>query len=260
MPSAPLTTPPRPTLFVLSTTEPDAVLDFYDQVCGWKLEPSSAAAMGRAAGAGEQAFFVRKGPVGWLPFLSVADLQGALDRAKAAGGRGVFPLPDDDTGRSAAVFDPSDTRLGLWAVDDPDMNAAGQSIEHGQIIWMEEKTRDQQAAAAFHSEVFGFAAAGPTGPGKVQLLRGNNGPSYAGVMQFDERWAPDHPPHWLLYMSVDDLDKTIEQALAAGGSVWFEPTDTPLGGLAYLRDPAGNAFAVVEVAEAARGMLFAGAN
>ena len=249
---------------MLSTPDPAAVTDFYARVLGWTLQPADSfpGTDGReiAARGSGQRFIVRRGPVGWLPFLSVIDLPAVLERARAAGGRVVFPVPGDQTRRVAMLFDPSGARLGVY---EPDHPAGAQATEDGPapgsgpVVWLEEKSRNQEAAAAFHAEVFGFTPVGPSGPGKVKVLRPSSGAPYAGVMQFDDRWAGDHPPHWLVYTSVKSLSATIEDALAQGGSVWFQPTDTPLGRLAYLRDPAGNAFAVIEVAPATSGTLLA---
>lgn len=249
--------PTRPELFVLSTARPAEVVDFYRAVTGWELGLTGGLPDARAAGAAEggQTFLVREGSVGWLPFLTVKDLPAVLERARAAGAeRVVHPLPGQVTDRAAIVIDPSSTRLGLWQPSDSAAAPAPQ-VQEGLVVWIEEKTRDQEAAVAFHTDVFGFAGAGPTGPGKVRFLREPSGSAYAGVMQFDDRWSLDQPPHWLLYVSVADLDATIALALEQRGSLWFEPTDTPLGRLAYVRDPAGNAIAVVELAAGAGAML-----
>lgn len=256
-PDAPahVTVPTRPELLVLSTPRPGDVLDFYRALFGWELDLAGGLPDDRPVGAAAQTFLTREGVVGWLPFLTVGDLPAVLGRARAAGAeRVVHPLPGQDTDRAAIVIDPSGTRLGLWSPAGAQQSSPA-GVEEGLVVWIEEKTRDQQAAVAFHTEVFGFAAAGPTGPGKVRFLREPSGSAYAGVMQFDDRWTPDQPPHWLLYVAVADLDATIALALSHGGSLWFEPTDTPLGRLAYVRDPADNAIAVVELAPGAGAML-----
>ena len=240
----PSTMPTRPELFVLSTPQPDEVADFYRTLFGWELSVAGLPST-RPAGAA-QTFLLREGGVGWLPFVTVTDLPDVLDRARAAGAeRVVFPLPGQETDRAAIVIDPTGPRLGLWSPEG-DQPAPALPAGEGQIVWIEEKTRDQATAVTFFTTLFGFEAFGAVGPGNVQMLRPPGGAPFAGVMQFDDRWAADHPPHWLLYASVADVAATIALAEQHGGSLWFPPTPTPLGLIAYLRDPAGNAIAVVE--------------
>lgn len=245
--SATYTTPSRPGLFLLSTPHPAAVFDFYRRLAGWDLEQDATSKVGR-----DQIAVVREGSGGWLPYLDVPDLPAAIARAEAAGGRLADPASAEPAGRAVIVVDPSDTPLG---VREAARRADGIPLGDGPIVWIEQKTRDQDAATAFLSQVFGFAVVGARGPGQVRLLRGHDGSSFGGVMQFDDRWAPDYPPHWLLYLRTGDVDRDLETATKHGGSVWFPPVPTPLGRLAYLRDPAGNALAVVEVAAAAETLL-----
>lgn len=249
--------PTRPAMFVLSTPEPARVMDFYRSLLGWELQPMAAFPSGGDLASDAQVFVVRGGEVGWLPFLPVADLAGLVERARNAGAnRVVFPLPDDDTGRSAAIIDPTGARLGLLAIEGTVPKPDPAPLAPGRVVWIEEKTRDHKAAAAFQEAVFGLQAQGPGGAGEVQVLRGGGAP-YSAIMQFDERWDDDYPPRWLIYACVADLEATLAQAVEYGGSVWFSRTETELGPLAYLRDPDGNGLAVVEVSHAARALLAA---
>jgi hypothetical protein len=47
---------------------------------------------------------------------------------------------------------------------------------------------------------------------------------------------------WVVYFSVDDVDAAVATATRLGAQVLSEPTDTPIGRLATLRDPDGARF------------------
>ena len=54
------------------------------------------------------------------------------------------------------------------------------------------------------------------------------------------------PPHWGIYINVDDTDAVVEKARSLGAQVMAEPMDTPPGRMAALVDPQGAAFSVIE--------------
>ena len=57
------------------------------------------------------------------------------------------------------------------------------------------------------------------------------------------------PPQWLIYITVQDLDASIERCVALGGEVLAPARGYGANGrYAVLRDPAGAAFAVFEPA------------
>ena len=242
--------PSRPAQFVLRTLSSDALTTFYCDLFGWTLEGEgtfvlrgrTVAQMERSAG-------------GWLPYLAVADLAVALEQVTHADAKTLSGPTNDLAGRRAVIIDAGGAPLGLWQSGSG--SGVGLMVERGAVVWIEEKTRNQEAATAFLQSLFGFGLLGASGPGSVRLLKGE-GPLFGGVMQFDDRWTPDEPPHWLLYFQTGDVTAMIDRAILLGGSLWFPPMDTPLGQLAYIRDPDGNAFAVVEVSEQGRAMTGAG--
>lgn len=236
--------PGQPAQFVLRSPGLAGLTDFYTGLFGWTGDvdrPEGTVLLGDR-GVGRLA----AGEGGWLPFLAVQDLTQAVQTATEAGAT-LLEAPagdvDPDLGACAVVLDPTGTPLGL-------AEAGGGGVEvmaeDGAVVWVEQKTHDQQRATAFLTAVFGYGFVGPEGPGKVRVAR-TEGTMFGGVMEFDDRWAPDETPHWLVYLQVSDVAATLDRAVALGGSVWFPPFDTPLGEMAYVRDPEGNAFAVVHV-------------
>ena len=238
--------PTRPAQFVLRTSGGDVLTTFYCDLFGWTLKGEDTFVLqGRTVARMEHS----KG--GWLPYLAVADLTVALEKATRSGAVTLDGPSDGPLGRSAVILDGGGAPLGLWQSGSG--SGVGLIAEHGAVVWIEEKTRNQEVATAFLQTLFGFELLGASGPGAVRLLKGE-GPFFGGVMQFDDRWTSDEPPHWLLYFQSSAVPAIVERAIALGGSLWFPLMDTPLGQMAYIRDPEGNAFAVVEVSEQGRTM------
>ncbi|MFC6673191.1 VOC family protein [Marinobacterium aestuariivivens] len=56
-----------------------------------------------------------------------------------------------------------------------------------------------------------------------------------------------YAPFWMIYFSVDDADRFVADARAAGASVHREPADIPqTGRFALLADPQGAGFGVLQ--------------
>ena len=241
--------PGRPARFVLNSPHAPELAAFYTQLFGWRPGIGEAFTLG-----GLTVAQVRDGQGGWLPYLTVPGLPAAIEQARAAGASLAGPA-GDQPGLSAVIMDPTGTPLGLSDLGDGP--AVEVMAENGAVVWMEQKTHQQDAATSFLSSLFGYEFAGPAGPGKVRVVQ-TEGPAFGGVMQFDGRWAPDEKPHWLLYFQVADTQASLDRAVGLGGTVWFAPLDTPLGRLAYVRDPQGNAFAIVHLS--AQGVAMTGGN
>ena len=62
------------------------------------------------------------------------------------------------------------------------------------------------------------------------------------------------PPHWLTYISTDDVDATAAKASELGGRVMHPATDIPgAGRFAVLADPQGAVFAIYASAAESAG-------
>jgi uncharacterized protein len=67
--------------------------------------------------------------------------------------------------------------------------------------------------------------------------------------------APPMPPAWGCYVTVDDVDATLEKCAALGGKVLVPPMDVPtVGRMAVIQDPQGATLSVITYsAVASRG-------
>jgi hypothetical protein len=114
--------------------------------------------------------------------------------------------------------------------------------ENGRFVWRELMTTDVEAAKSFYGEVFGWKCKASEMPNMTYyLFETATGKQVAGMMKVP---MPGIPPHWLGYVSVDDVDAAAERAKAAGGKVFMEPTDIPkVGRFAVVADAQGAATA-----------------
>lgn len=122
----------RAVWFELYVTDIDGARRFYGAVFGWQLEgfagydPENYFLLQEADGTSVGGAVVRRESVPELEtavgaqtvvYLEVTDLEGTLERVRAAGGGVVTqrrPIGDDD-GSFALVTDPEGTVVGIWS-------------------------------------------------------------------------------------------------------------------------------------------------
>lgn len=118
--------------------------------------------------------------------------------------------------------------------------------EPGSFSWVELATSDQQAAKAFYSALFGWAAVDSAiGPDEVYtMFRLEDRPAAAGyTMRPDE--AALAPPHWNIYITVENANATAARGTELGGHVFCEPFDVMTHGrMATIADPTGAVFQI----------------
>ncbi|MGH9026288.1 MAG: VOC family protein [Acidimicrobiia bacterium] len=121
----------------------------------------------------------------------------------------------------------------------------------GTPCWVELATTDIAAARAFYGDLFGWQFnEGPLPDGGVYVIPHLRDRSVAGM--YEQRGDQRHaPPHWLLYVSVNDVDDTASRITALGGSLTGAPVDVMESGrMAVLQDPTGAAVALWQARKA----------
>ena len=117
-----------------------------------------------------------------------------------------------------------------------------EKLGAGEFSWVELATTDVAAAKSFYTKLFGWEAQdAPLPDGGVYTMFNLGGrPAAAGTPQQDQERAQGIPPHWNLYVSVDDVDKSAAKAAEMGGTVLAPPFDVmDAGRMAVLADPTG---------------------
>jgi len=117
----------------------------------------------------------------------------------------------------------------------------------GSFCWMELGTTDRNAAKTFYSNLFGWTASdNPTGPGMTYTIFQSEGTDVGGAYQLMQDGLEAHvPPHWMLYVRVDDVDACAAKALHLGGRQIVPPMDIPnVGRFSVIQDPTGAVISV----------------
>ncbi len=113
----------------------------------------------------------------------------------------------------------------------------------GSFCWLELATSDQDGAKKFYGSLFGWEAEDiPMGPGAFYTMFKLAGGTAAAGYTLAER-EQGAPPHWNLYISVENADESAKVAAKAGGKVMAEPFDVYENGrMAVIQDPTGAMF------------------
>jgi len=115
------------------------------------------------------------------------------------------------------------------------------SFEVGAFCWAELSTSNEPGARAFYSAVFDWNVDVSEIPGGTYSTFTSSGRAVAAAaQQRDDEAAQGVPPHWNLYVSVDDADSFANKAAAAGGTVIVPAFDVmEFGRMAVIADPTG---------------------
>jgi predicted enzyme related to lactoylglutathione lyase len=115
----------------------------------------------------------------------------------------------------------------------------------GSFCWIELHTTDQNAAKSFYGTLFGWepndSPMGPDGVYTIFRLQGRD--AAAGCTLRPDLRAQGVPPHWLIYISVDNADASTAKAKQVGGKILAPAFDVmDAGRMAVMEDPTGAQF------------------
>ena len=117
-------------------------------------------------------------------------------------------------------------------------------IKQGIPSWVELATSDENGALAFYSSLFGWsndAQPLPEAGGGAYHMQQIGGDNVAAInRQPPEEAQAGIPPHWSVYLAVDDVDAVAGKVAGAGGQVMVPPLDVmDAGRMAIISDPTG---------------------
>jgi predicted enzyme related to lactoylglutathione lyase len=121
-----------------------------------------------------------------------------------------------------------------------------ESNAPGSFGWIELATTDQNDAKRFYGSLFGWSANdSPMGPGEYYTMFQLQDRNAAAAYQLKPERDGNFPPHWNLYVAVDDADATARLAAELGGNVIESPFDVfTYGRMAVITDPTGAVFCI----------------
>jgi predicted enzyme related to lactoylglutathione lyase len=256
MPTIKTTKPGRFCWADLGTTDTAAAKKFYRGVLGWK-------AVDTPMGDGGQKYSMlniggkdicalypmmpeqrkAKIPPFWLPFISVANADRTLKKAKAAGAT-VIAGPQDvpGAGRMAILADPVGAGFAIWEA----RGHPGTRLKAvpGTICWHDLNTPDKAASGKFYGKVFGWKTHTRDFSGNPYHLFKLGREGIGGMWPTP---LPKHPPAWFTYWIVEDCGKAVAKSKKLGGKVVLGPITVPKTcAFAILRDPQGAAFGALQ--------------
>ncbi len=121
------------------------------------------------------------------------------------------------------------------------MDESGGNRTTGKIAWVDLTVRDASRVRDFYMEVVGWrpSEVDMGGYSDYGMSRPDTGETVAGVCHARGANA-DLPAQWLIYITVDDVEKAAATATRLGGVLLRPPT--PMGGqgrYCVIRDPGG---------------------
>ena len=192
-------------------------------------------------------------PPGTQPVIGVMvkvdNADDMAEKVRSLGGTAQPPMDIMTNGRMVACTDPTGAMFDLWqGIDQPGTDS--DTFKHGVPSWSELLTTDTKAAENFYKSLFGWTSS-EQDMGHMKYTTFKLGDAYAaGMMQYTPEMG-DMPQGWSTYVTVNDVDKSAEQASGLGATVFMPAMDIPtVGRMAGLVSPQGVSFYVIKYAEA----------
>ncbi len=239
----------------LTSSDPGAVLSFYERLFGWQADSKDGDCRGYVtfsrddvaiAGIGRQVPNTSRANV-WNVYIATADADATVAKAAEAGGEiTVEPSAVGEQGRMALVTDPGGALTGIWQACAH--RGYGTWGERGTPVWHEQFTRDYEATLPFYETVFGWGYGILGDTDEFRYAQGVvDGDMVAGIMDASAILPDGVPSHWRVYFGVDDTDAAVAKVCELGGTVIDPAEDSPFGRIAGVADPLGARFQLASI-------------
>ncbi|HUS97309.1 MAG TPA: VOC family protein [Hyphomicrobiaceae bacterium] len=130
------------------------------------------------------------------------------------------------------------------------MNQSDNESGHGLFFWNELLTSDIEKAKAFYAATLGWDYDEMENPDGAYFVALVNDEPVGGLSSMPAYMPDGTPPHWMSYVEVDDLDKSLAGIARAGGKVMRPPFEVPeVGRMAIIADPTGAIMAWITPAD-----------
>ncbi|HID39056.1 MAG TPA: VOC family protein, partial [Calditrichaeota bacterium] len=240
----------------LLTYDVEAAKNFYGELLGWQFST-------RSSGLSDYTTILKnKIPIGgivyvkeieekhfssqWMSYLSVPDVDKAVEFFKAQGGSVIRePRDIERRGRMAVVRDPQGALLALLH------STTGDPLDHEPTnfkwLWEENLTTDVDAAVSFYEKLVDYDADKLEDPEVLGTKRRyfvlkKDGESRAGITRIP--WEGVRP-NWLAYIKVEDPKRLMGKVEKLGGKIYLPPSDDiRQGSVAFIADPTGAVLAL----------------
>ena len=117
----------------------------------------------------------------------------------------------------------------------------------GKIMWVDLTVPDAEGIRDFYADVVGWGASGVDMGGYEDFNMAMPGEETPQVGICHQRGQnADLPAIWMVYIEVEDLDKSLEKVEALGGTVLVAQKGMESSAYAIIQDPAGAVCALIE--------------
>ena len=120
----------------------------------------------------------------------------------------------------------------------------------GEISWTDLTVEQAEQIRDFYQAVVGWTPEALSMGTYSDFVMNANGTGTAGICHARGSNA-DLPPVWLIYITVDDLDHSLDECERLGGSLVSAPRSYGGGRYCVIKDPAGAVCALYQPPDAA---------
>ena len=233
----------------LATSNPQAAMDFYGAVFGWKF---------KTLGSTDKPYFVilnNDKPIGgifklaekyadvseWVGSISVENVDAAVEYNKTKGGMTIFKAADfKGRGRTALVQDPQGAMVAFLHAEggDPSFDDPQQNT----WLWNELWTTDMEGSIKYYEGLLNYSPKRILGSKVPYSVFENDGHKMSGVIGNP---VEDARSAWMPYIRVENIAETVESAKKVGAKLMMAPNETIRhGSVAVLLDPVGAQFTI----------------
>ena len=232
----------------LMTSDADKARGFYGELLGWSFKdmPMPNGTYTIISKGETQVGGMMQTPPGapfppnWMSYVSVKNVDEAIDATTSRGGQKLMAEDIPGVGRIGVVMDPQGAAIGLMRGATGDGPAPGMPGV-GVFCWETLNAKDPAAAMKFYTEVVGWTVG--SGPGNEMRVFNAGAAQVADV----ETAPPNVPAHWLLHVVVEKLDDARSRAEKLGAKVLMGEIKVPkIGRMAIIADPLGAAVSLFE--------------
>lgn len=179
----------------------------------------------------------------WTSYVKHSSVDDVAAKVTAAGGSVMWPAMDVmEEGRMGMYQDPTGAFFGVW---EPKNHIGAQHVNApNTLVWNELMTTDQDQAAEFYGKVFDWKKS-DDGSGYGMFAVGER--IQAGMMTIDPATMGEMPPHWGMYIMVEDIDASAAKVVELGGTL-LRPVFAAgeMGRMAVVQDPQGAVFNIMQ--------------
>ncbi|MDE2835292.1 MAG: VOC family protein [Bacteroidota bacterium] len=223
----------------------DRSLTFFRNLVGWSASampmedgPYYVLQIGNTSAAGVMACPPGVPPC-WCFYVTLHDIRAWLETKRP---KVMVPLTETPIGPFAGITDPQGAYLNVMQYHDTEDSSGLDSVmtaylHQGHFAWFELQTTDPAAAAEYYCDLFGWTIDEQPIPSGTYHRIAVDGAAIGGIMA---SVAPDVPPHWSGYVTVEDVDAIQAKAQSLGATITAPAFEVPeVGRLMHLLDPDG---------------------